>query len=605
MQINTEGLNNLKGRARDAQNSIKSAVNIISGIKIPSDFNGAGEISSVQSFLSSIGNIIGNITTWIDSCVNKFNSVQNKNNEILNVIGDTFLKVGASAANVGVSGAKGVLHLGEYLTDAWAILLTGVETTTFGASDVATWAFNNVRGKDTKFEWKNTKSAWSRTMSFVSNDYVGSAYNKFYNTKVGKSLASKAYKPFKPNQVVTNMTSGIAEIAGTAAISLITAGVGGIAVGSSASIGISAGVAGSAGLGKYTKEGWNKLANEQISFGKRTAKSISYGVINGAWEGAQWFFGGKLGSFAIKGSKAASAAIRVAIDSSVNAADTPVRAFSESLLTGKGFKKAWKEQGGWTSLLTNLGIGLVGSAFGEAVSFGKKQANVKQEEIYEQIKISKTEMKKYFKEHPNYGISEMELENVFKHIKTFDTQEAFENYAVRHGYYTKEQLKHIGGYNYGGTSFLRPNNKFDTVTHEAIHSLGWLYNLDGYGHKQLRGINEAVTEMLARKIHGLKGEGSTGYSSNVRIMLKLNEMLKNIQLGDVIPESYYKKEPKQLEMLLNGIAEREDFFKEFAEATSIADGWHPTIKDKKSILNAQIKLYGMLNELDKKIKQNY
>ena len=390
MQINIEGLSSVKSDINKVKNSIRSAKNTIDGISIPNDFENAGDIRVVSSFLSSVEGQIGEVVNWIDSCTNKFKDVENKNDKILDSLGkNPLLKTLASYGNAGIAVSKGVASLGEHIVDAWAIILTGTKTVPLGASDIASWAAKKVSGKDSKFEWKNTKKVWEKTMSFVSKEYVGNAYNKFYNTSIGKTINDNAYKPFKNNGVVTNAISGLTEIAGIVAITLLSGGAAGVAAGSTASAGISAGVAGTVGFGKYTEEGWNKLskAKEKISFGKKTFKALGYGVFNAAWESAQWFVGGMLGNV-VKGTKGIASATRVGIDSVFNAADTPIRALSESILTGESFKKAWKEQGAWSSLLINLGIGFFGSAFGEAINI---KSSVKEiDKISDLVKIINT-----------------------------------------------------------------------------------------------------------------------------------------------------------------------------------------------------------------------
>ncbi len=105
-------------------------------------------------------------------------------------------------------------------------------------------------------------------------------------------------------------------------------------------------------------EDWRTLENG--------AKGIFYGVTNGVWEGVQWYVGGKLAGWTIKGgSQLASSAIRVGTDTGFNALDTPFRAGIDALTSDQNFQQAWLEQGGWQSLLINTGVGLVGSVGGE------------------------------------------------------------------------------------------------------------------------------------------------------------------------------------------------------------------------------------------------
>lgn len=97
------------------------------------------------------------------------------------------------------------------------------------------------------------------------------------------------------------------------------------------------------------------------------AKGISAGVATGFWEGIQWYLGGKLaGKTILKGGSAsANSALRVGIDSGFNALDTPFRSVIEATTSDESLKEAWQNQGGWSSMVSNLAIGLLGSIGGE------------------------------------------------------------------------------------------------------------------------------------------------------------------------------------------------------------------------------------------------
>lgn len=270
-----------------------------------------------------------------------------------------------------------------------------------------------------------TAFAWKKTMGFVAEDWVGNAYSAFYqNSLVGQAFDEMAFDIFKSDGIATEIASGIGEVAGIILLTVATAGVGDIAV---APEWISPIIATLSGTGKYTEESWENMrdsswegiermyekgeitedelntyktirsltdeqwsniekdhengiiSQEEFEQIKRIrdmpedwttlengVKGILYGVSNGVWEGVQWYVGGELGGWTMKnGSKIATSIVRVGADTTFNVLDTPLRTVMDAITYGKTWDQAWKEQGGWQSVLTNMGIGLIGSVGGE------------------------------------------------------------------------------------------------------------------------------------------------------------------------------------------------------------------------------------------------
>lgn len=266
-------------------------------------------------------------------------------------------------------------------------------------------------------------------MSFVATDHVNNLYEWFYNDFiVGQWLDSNAFDLFKSDGPIFGLVSGVGYVAGIIALSFFTCGLGGVAAGSSSTLAtvIPASIAGLAGFGEGSEyiwgqqkdssmEGINEMyINGEISREEYdsiiTIKSLTdeqwaeieqdyingiitkeeyelmkqireipddwktvqnffsgagYGALVGGWEGIQWYLGGKLFGWTIKGHPVAAPAIRISIDSLFNAADTPLRAGLETLLLGKDFEEAFREHGGTDAMLQNFLIGLIGSAGGE------------------------------------------------------------------------------------------------------------------------------------------------------------------------------------------------------------------------------------------------
>lgn len=595
MQIDVDGLKGVKPNLNSAKQHVQSARSIVSGISTPSDFECAGTIRQIPQFLSLIEERIGNLGNWIDTSVSKFQEVQNKNDNILNGLQkNPIFKLFASVGNVTSSTVKGAGSLLEHLVDGGAIILTGAKTVATGTSDITSWAINKARGKNSKLQWTETKKAWKNTMSFVSNDYVGSSFNKFYDSKLGKFIDKSAYKPFKHNGVVSNTVSGVTEVAGIALITALTGGIAGIGAGTSASAATAAGISGMAGFGKYTGKAWNTLSkkdgNKKVTLTK-VLKSIGNGVLNGAWEGAQWFLGAKLGNLAVKGSKAGTAALRIGINSSANAADTPFRALTDSLLTGKKFKDSWKKEGGLTSLLTNFGIGLIGSTFGEVLNWSQRSktpVNVPEEtQLEKDIKVAYERMSDYFlKKHPELKITKDKLDYAFENIIRCDSDKEFEELAIQITNWTEDEIKYTRAFRSGkyDVVVLKPGNTPETVTHEINHMLGNIYT----SGKNSRGINEACTEKIALQINGIKGPGDSGYRNNVYNILDLENILSEAGITNVIEQSYFTDSKTYLRQLLGDLTDVDDFYDRLEYAMNYADGYgakYSTIQEMKHDVN--------------------
>ena len=123
--------------------------------------------------------------------------------------------------------------------------------------------------------------------------------------------------------------------------------------------------------GDISEEEYNKMKSirempEDWRNVSSAAKGIIYGALNGLWEGVQWFAGAKLEGFALAGaSKLTNSVIRVGIDTGFNAIDTPFRTIVDAVTSDKSLKKSWEEQGGWGSVISSVGVGLIGSVGGE------------------------------------------------------------------------------------------------------------------------------------------------------------------------------------------------------------------------------------------------
>ena len=364
--------------------------------------------SSITNFVYSIisGESAKTVGSYFDYVGAKVSNAYE--NSPLKPVGDFLVSTGASVGNMAISALKGIADFGQGIVRAGTMIGAGVATLGTGIYDIITGG-------------EATKQMWDSVMGFVAEDFVGSAYNEFYkNNVIGKWLDENAFDAFKSDGIISKVVQGVGFISGVVLSTVATAGVAGVAIGagSAAAAGISAGFAGAASFGNTTGEFWGDKRDEvwsgikkaydngdiskelydtyiyisnnknllQIEADYRAGKiteqeyeliknmrdtlnlwktpdnlinGIKYGIANGAWEGLQWYLGGAVINNLSK------APARVALDSLFNAADTPTRALMENLITGKNFEQAWNEQGGWSSLITNLGIGFVGSFGGE------------------------------------------------------------------------------------------------------------------------------------------------------------------------------------------------------------------------------------------------
>ncbi len=348
-------------------------------------------------------------------------------------------KTAASVANATVGVVKGGAKLVEGLGKTVLLAETAVGAIGTGAYDIINTIIN---GKQDGKIFTKTGELFKATMATVATDYVGSAFKSFYEkTSIGKFLDNMAFKPFKSEGVVTNVADGIGYTLGVAVLSVATAGLFGVSTGLA-----SAGTAGLSSFGNYTGEEWNKMkesvaddilkayrngemteaqynsyvyvsnlsdaewnkirkdyTNGKISEDeyfamkkikdatewrtlKNGLKGVGYGAASGVWEGVQWYLGGKLNNLKVGNSETASAVARVAIDSGFNAIDTPYRALLDVMFTNKSYEEAWADQGGWQGLLTNLGIGLVGSVGGEVIDARKTLKNVNEKDVFDATK---------------------------------------------------------------------------------------------------------------------------------------------------------------------------------------------------------------------------
>ncbi len=352
-------------------------------------------------------------------------------------IGKHLKKIGASIANGVVALVKGVVSLVESLGDLIILIGSGIGTIGTALYDLG----NGIATGNWNFD--ATKGLWKKTKSIVSYQWTNKVFDAFYETKVGKWLDNNAYKPFKSDGIACQILEGVGYVAGVMALTVLTFGVGGAAIGASTTVsaGTMAVTAAAVGFGKYTAEEWNKnsisinyngtdmdiaidyekysqieklksgetttisqqitLADgsvQEIKFyitakgnGKylitdsqgnvaklndlkesSTVKGLAIGGLKSAWEGAQWYVGGKINGLFKGANSAISNKIlgnitRVGLDSLTGAVEVPFQSFVTMLSEGKSWSEAWDANGGWDAVKKQAVIGAIASEFGEGI----------------------------------------------------------------------------------------------------------------------------------------------------------------------------------------------------------------------------------------------
>ena len=468
-----------------AVNEISNGVNkIVDGITsfAQAGWNKACEIAQ------SVGDAFNSAGAWISSTWNSFCT------DVWPNIWDGIQSCAASIANVITGIIKGLAQFVESLVDLVVIIGTGVASIGTGIWDGISYLVSLATGTSDEWQsatagmWQGVMGFVAE--DHVGNAFA----DFYKNTEVGQWLDEHAVDACKSNGIVTNISSGIGYVAGIIVLTICTLGAGTAISGGATAMSFattSATIATAAGTGKYTQEAWGKARdsswegierlyqrgeitekeyNTYVSIksmtdeewaeiqkdykkGKITKeefeqikqirempddwktfengwKGLLYGVANGVWEGVQWYIGGKLAGWAIKGHKIATSAVKVGADTAFNALDTPFRSTIDTVTSGMTWDKAWEKQGGWDSLFTNVGIGLVGSAGGEifdGVKLNKASKILNSDDIFDSLdEVTSKELKDallYAQQTGKINLSKMDeviRDKIIKSIKEMD-----------------------------------------------------------------------------------------------------------------------------------------------------------------------------------------
>ena len=262
--------------------------------------------------------------------------------------GNILKGVGGSVATAGLGLLEGVADFAE----------TGADLVVLGQSlfaSIFTKGYDLLTGSDV------TSKMWEETKAWVSDKKVENIFNRFYdNNPVGQAIKENAYG----FEGVRGVGKGLGYTAGIIALTALTGGIAPATL---------AATAGTLGFSNGTEEAW--------ADGASVGKGLLYGAATGAWEGAQWYAGGKinqiggLGDKIAKGIfKGASSGVgtRIALDTVDSGLEGFVRPALSMIYKDYGdgtfvsrYKAAFDEAGGWGNVGMNAAIGAIGSAIGE------------------------------------------------------------------------------------------------------------------------------------------------------------------------------------------------------------------------------------------------
>ncbi len=508
---------------------------------------------SIENGLNEAASHVG--TAWNSFCT-----------EVVPQVGEALQSAAASVSNVVLGLAKGIGQFGESLGDLALIVETGVQSTKTGLADAITYIGSVITGNTDEWEsmtakmWKQTMAFVAE--DHVGNAFK----DFYENTAVGKWLDEHAIDACKSDGIVTNISSGLGYVAGVIVLTVATLGAGTALTAGASGLSFaatSAGIAAAAGTGKYTQEAWGaardsswegiqklyqegeitkdefdtfvtirNLTDEQweeikndYQAGKISkeefeqieqirempedwktfengVKGLLYGAANGAWEGVQWYVGGKLGNWTLKGgSKLGTSAIRVGADTAFNGFDTPFRTAITAITNGKTWDEAWKEQGGWQSVLTNIGVGLIGSAGGEVFDYkmpGKTNGNMK---------------------FNNANIDEETIRNVIDPEHGFqlniDDMGDFYKANIKNGFFSSEQIQNM-------LKQVNEKGYIDEITGQKLKNL-----FNGNSDIYIKTVNSADVDSIMDEGIRCLGNSTSGGNAAPNI-------IENIDLGDTM-----------------------------------------------------------------------
>lgn len=234
--------------------------------------------------LSDLADTCVTAITAVDSVLGKYewynDFIEFSNEKIVpfqNKVNEVLKRTGATVGTFFTSLLEGVGNLGEAFFDLTNIVRTVVFSIPTGIID----GVQAIGGAITGEEWESiTKKMWNGTKAVVSQDLTTSLFDWFYNeTDPGQFLKNNSYG----FDTTRSIGSGIGKVAAIVGISIASGGT--LAPFALAAM---------AGFGEGAEKSWAE--------GASIGEGLLSATLNSAWEGLQYYIGGKIGTTTLFGS---------------------------------------------------------------------------------------------------------------------------------------------------------------------------------------------------------------------------------------------------------------------------------------------------------------
>ena len=287
----------------------------------------------------------------------------------------------STAGNIMTSVGTGIFKVGEGIVDLLTITGGGIATIGTGIVDAVAYATGNDLGL--------TNKLWNDWIKPGVEYEIVDNISDYYYSDYGKEMNENAQLWTKKGEIGYQGGEMVGRILATLAGGKIVSGAAGsvLSGGGAASGGVASKIrsfvvnngmsifAGLTGAGEGTHNAWND--------GASTTGGLLYGGASGAWEGLQWYIGGKVNQFTpFKDGNLLSTigniGVRGLLDGVDNAAEVPVRSLFQSIYNGKSWEENFEAAGGMKETIVQglIGFGLsVGGETINALAEGKKKNN--------------------------------------------------------------------------------------------------------------------------------------------------------------------------------------------------------------------------------------
>lgn len=290
-----------------------------------------------------------------------------------NAMLEMYEKEGATVVNGATSIFEGFVQFGEALLDAGATVTSTIGTALWDGSGYLLDAV----GLDEAAEVAHGYAEEERRVlqDFVAEERTKNSFDVIYNeTNFGKWVMDNSYGA----EVVRSFGNGVGYTIGALVCCYVTCG----AI-SPVALGVTGGVG---GVGKGTQEAWSNGA----SYGE----GLAYGVATGAWEGLQFWAGGKINTLSPFEKTLSNVGLRIALDTVDGAAEGFVQPalqtiyqkgyvdpktgeyieFNEDTSFVDRYMGMWTQQGGWSAVAMNAAIALSMSTLGEVGQYAFRRS---------------------------------------------------------------------------------------------------------------------------------------------------------------------------------------------------------------------------------------